>query len=232
MTISTKFKHYAQRATVIIALSTLFPLSFTGCQNAIESGPLITDQYYWQGMQERLQQITSVQLRGNVSVAYQTENFSTNFVYTSDSPQNYHLLLVNSFGSTLADLTVTPEQSTLLADQRTFTAATPQDLFTQVLNMPLPLNDFTSIILGLALPSSSFTPQGILYTTTLPDFDITYNDFLSLPESQISLPKEIEVTGPELHLLVKTRAVQKLELKEQALNPETAQELANSLKKK
>lgn len=212
---SNKLKQYTQRGAIVIALCTMLPLSFTGCQNAIESGPLIYDQAYWQGMQERLQQISSVQLRGNVSVSYKSDNFSTNFIYSSDAPNNYQLHLINSFGASIADINVTPEKSTLLADQREFTAATPQELFTQALNMPLPLNDFTSIILGLALPSSTFTPQGILHTTTLPDFNITYNDYLSLTDSQISLPSEIEVTGPDLHLLVKTRAVQKLQLKEQ-----------------
>lgn len=223
MTPSIKFKQYAQRSAIVIALCSLLPLSFTACQNAIESGPLIYDQSYWQGMQERLQQISSIQLRGNVKVSYKTDTFSTNFVYTSDAPNNYQLLLVNYFGSTIADINVTPEKSTLLADQREFTAATPQDLFTQALNMPLPLNDFTSIILGLALSSSTFTPQGILYTTTLNEFNITYNNFLSLTESQISLPSEIEITGPDLHLLVKTRAVQNLQLKEQV--PEQEQNL-------
>ena len=80
------------------------------------------------------------------------------------------------------------------------------------MKIPLPLDDFQSIIIGKALPSSTFTSNGILRSTTLPDFQIFYNDYLSLPESQLSLPKEIEVLGPSLRLVVKTRAVEKLEL--------------------
>lgn len=202
----------ARRYVLASSLGLLLPLGLNGCQTALESGPLITDQSYWQGMQERLQQIKSVQLRGNVSIAYKSDRFSTNFVYRSTAPCTYSLLLVSSLGSQLADLKVTPEAAVLIADNHTFTAQSPQELFAQVTKIPLPLDDFQSIIIGKALPSSTFTSNGILRTTTLPDFQVAYNDYLSLPESQLSLPKEIEVLGPNLRLVVKTRAVEKLEL--------------------
>ena len=67
---STKtFWTKARRYVLASSLGLLLPLGLNGCQTALESGPLITDQSYWQGMQERLQQIKSVQLRGNVSIA-------------------------------------------------------------------------------------------------------------------------------------------------------------------
>ena len=198
---STKtFWTKARRYVLASSLGLLLPLGLNGCQTALESGPLITDQSYW------------VQLRGNVSIAYKSDRFSTNFVYRSTAPGTYSLLLVSSLGSQLADLKVTPEAAVLIADNHTFTAQSPQELFAQVVKIPLPLDDFQSIIIGKALPSSTFTSNGILRSTTLPDFQIFYNDYLSLPESQLSLPKEIEVLGPSLRLVVKTRAVEKLEL--------------------
>lgn len=195
-----------------LALSCALCFSLTGCQTPVQSGPLITDSNYWQGMQERLQEIKSLQLTGRVSLTYQSTRFSANFRYTTTAPQNYDLLLTTSMGVTIAHLTVTPSGATLQADSKTFTADNAQELFAQTVGIPLPLDDFQDIIIGRALEQSAFTPEGILYTTVVPNFQITYRNYMSLPAQSISLPNEIEVTGPELRLRVLTREVQQIEM--------------------
>lgn len=200
------------RGASALALACVLSFGLAGCQTALESGPLITDASYWQSMQERLKTVSSVRLRGTVNISYQAERYSTNYVYQSSAPGSYSLQLVTSFGNKLADLKVTPTEAVLIADNHTFTAESAQELFAQVVKIPLPLDHFQSIILGQALETSAFTSSGILYKSFVPNFEITYLDYLSLPESQISLPKEIDVVGPELHLIIKTRAVEELKL--------------------
>ena len=195
-----------------LALSCALCFSLTGCQTPVQSGPLITDSNYWQGMQERLQDIKNLQLTGRVSLAYQSTRMSANFHYTTSGPQNYDLLLTTSMGITIAHLTVSPSGATLQADNKTFTADSAQELFAQTVGIPLPLNDFQDIIIGRALEQSAFTPEGILYTSVVPNFQITYRNYMSLPTQHISLPNEIEVTGPELRLRVLTREVQHIEM--------------------
>lgn len=201
-----------RRSALSLLAAALLSFSLSGCQTSLESGPLIIDQAYWQGMQERLKTISSVRLRGSVNISYQRERYSTNFVYESSAQDSYSLKLITSFGNELADLKVTPGEAVLIADNHTFTAPSAQELFAQVVKIPLPLDAFESIILGKALPGSTFTSNGILRTSTVPNFNISYQDYLSLPGSQISLPKEIDVVGPQLHLIIKTRSVEQLQL--------------------
>ncbi len=197
-----------------LSLPLMMALPLSGCQTAVQSGPLITDQSYWQGMQERLKTVSKVQLIGRTNIVHKSERYSANFMYTAQSPDTFSFKLSNSLGATLFELIVRPEQSCLILENSQYYAATAEELLVKMLGMDLPVSQLHQLILGMETKTgtSTYVQGGMLYTTAIENYTVTYRNYLSLPEHNISIPNDIEISGPDTNLIIKTRSVLNIEL--------------------
>ena len=191
--------------SVALGLSSLM----SGCQS-IPTSAMVTDAAFWQGMQAKLKAVKAVSLFGRANIVHEDLRFSANYLYQGSDSRNYTLRLTSSLGSELAYLKVTPEAAQLLAQGKLFTAPSPQELFAQVVSMQLPLDEFHQRIMGIAPNAQSqFNEAGILVSSQVPGFVITYRNYQTVED--LALPSEIEIVGPNTRILLFTRTIQSLE---------------------
>ena len=211
--LSSKYKRLALALSVALPLLSGSSALLSGCQSSVPTGEFIADATFWNGMQERLQSINLVRMTGSVAVIHAGGRFSGQFMFQGQGHNNYQLHLSNSFGVTLAKLNVTPQESTLSTPTQSYTASSPEALFTKVTDLSLPLDNFYELMLGLVpagYPNASlFNQQGILVSTTINPYYVSYRDYHSLTD--LALPKEMEVTGPNTSIIIKVREIQQLE---------------------
>lgn len=186
-------------------------IALNGCESTLSSTSIPKEAQYWYGMQSLLNRVEHIKLSGRANFAHGSDRFGTTFVYDGSASNNYTLDLRSSIGTRIAYLVVTPYEASLQADNHEFKAPTASELFKQTLDMDLPLDHFHEILLGIALERSKFNENAILYESNTGNFKIIYRDFKSY--GQIALPSDIEITGPNLRLIILPRAVQNLQFK-------------------
>ena len=191
-------------AAAVLGLS----VALSGCQS-VPTGAMVTDAVFWQGMQDKLKAIKAITLSGRANVVHEDLRFSANYYYQGRSSHDYELRLTSSIGSELARLKVTAEGAQLFAEGRFFAAPSASELFAQVTPLELPLDNFHELILGIAAGDSLFNETGILVSTRVPNFEITYRNYQTVED--LSLPREIEIVGVNTRILLFTRTIQKLE---------------------
>lgn len=199
------------RNSLLAAVVGMSVITLNGCQSTLTSSEMPKEAQYWYGMQSLLHRVQHIKMSGRANFAHGSERFATTFVYDGTAANNYTLDLRSSLGTRIANLVVTPYEAVLQADGKEYRAPTASALFKQTLDMSLPLDHFHEILLGIALERSKFNENAVLYESYTGDFKIVYRDFKSY--GQIALPSDIEITGPNLRLIVLPRAVQQLEFK-------------------
>lgn len=179
-------------------------LVLNACQTTTTEKFNSTDNY-WANMQERLLALQEVNLRGNLSINHQGERFGAYFNYKKQN-QNWSLVLTSSFGIEIASLSVTPEQALLNYSSRTFRASNAQELFEQVLNISLPIDDFPKIMLAIALDQNSIlAPQGFVVQSRVQNFFINYINYNT--QRPIAVPSQFEIVGEQDRIDVKVTNV-------------------------
>lgn len=197
---------------LLLPLTCGMVIGLNGCQS-LETGDMVADAAFWQNMQNKLKNIASIKLKGRLSVAYTDTRFSATFRYEGSAADNYSLLLTSSFGTELAYFEVRPDHALLRAESRTITGSNAEEALAQITDMQLPLNELHALILGIAPNNASvFTPQGILYSSTVPGFNIIYRDYQTL--GNLALPKEVEVNGTNTHIIITSRSIEELTFKD------------------
>lgn len=185
-------------------------LGLNGCQSTSDLGAMSTQESFWQNMQSRVKAIKSITLTGRVKVAYKHDRFTTNFLYQGQDSNNYELRLLSGVGKELARIKVKDSKASLFSSGHLYEADNAQELFAQYMDIPLPLNEFHNLILGIAPNDMSvFNDFGILLQSQVDNYVANYRD--SHTYQNVALPKEIEVLGPQLELLITTREIRDIE---------------------
>lgn len=194
--------------SVIMALALAVPLS--GCQSTQTSLPPTAAPGFWQNMQGRVQAIKDITLTGRVLINHQRERFASNFYYQGYDAEHYELRLASSLGKEIARIKVAPGKATLFSSGHLYEATSASELAAKHLGMPLPLDDFHKLILGIAPNDKSlFNDFGILLQSQVDNLVINYNDYTSV--QNVALPSEIQVLGPDLELKITTRDIRDIE---------------------
>lgn len=187
-------------------------LGLNGCQSTTELGPITIQENFWANMQSRLKTIDSVTLTGNVKLTYNYDRISTNFRYQGQDINNYELRLVSGLGKELARIKVKDGKASLFSSGHLYEADSAKELVAQYMSLPLPLDEFHDLILGIAPNGmSNFNDFGVLLQSQVDDFTINYRDYYTY--QNVAFPKEIEVLGPNLNAIINTREVKELNFK-------------------
>lgn len=192
---------------VLTATSLIFVL--TACQSNSAPENFNSSADYWQGMQERLQKLQEVHLRGSIAFNHQGDRFGAYFNYKSQG-KNWKFILTSSFGTEIATLTVTEKMALLNYSARSFKAPTAQELFEKVLDISLPVDDFPKIMLAIALDENSFiAPQGFVVQSKVQQFLINYLDYNT--QNEIAVPSHFMIEGPQDRIEMKVNTIVKLQ---------------------
>lgn len=191
---------------VILASALALSLGLVGCQSTTPTPAPTAAPGFWQNMQGRLQTIKDITLTGRAIISYQRDRMSCNFYYHGQDAQNYELRLASSIGNEIARIKVSPDKASLFSSGHLYEARSASELAATHLGMPLPLDDFHKLIMGIAPNEQSlFNNFGILLQSKVDDLVINYNDYQSYQNT--ALPKEIEVLGPQLELKLSIRDI-------------------------
>lgn len=178
----------------IIILSLILLLS--GCATQLQPHQ-IAPSLTWKQRQIQLKHIQTWQVSGATAIQTQQQAQSASLSWQQISRQQYVIDLFGPLGLGAVKLTGNANIVTLYANQRLYTANSPEQLLEENLGWQLPVSNLYYWIRGLPAPSlpakMSFDSQHHLKTLTQQNWLINYISYQTV--NDIDLPKKITLTN-------------------------------------